>query len=345
LIAIAPRELEDVVSVHRHTISQAKHVATFFSTWNFCGRKPIINKNFMKRFLKWFFIFLFCIAIILAAMIGYAWEAAFGPGLTKEKTAQILVNDDKFGGRAEQKAIRYGDSILPLIKNDSANFEKLNGRNSFWIAEVLGKIRTDKSRSILLDLYSRPNHIAKLTGAIGLLEQGVFPEKITTDSILVQTVKNQSVKTETEAELAIIALGYSKDTNALPCLMDLLKNQPSSYWLHADACDAVARIGSQEAVPVLEDCLRSQQFYALPNAFRALIALGDKQAVPLAIDRVSPDIKMQNSGFVLGELKKVTGKSFGDDRDAWRNWWDSVKTTWEIPGDYLKPWDEQKPVY
>jgi hypothetical protein len=299
----------------------------------------------MKRFLKWFFLCLLLIAIVLAALVGYVWKVAFGPGSTKEETAQILVNDDKFGGRAEQKAIRYGDSILPLIQNDSANFEKLNGRNSFWIAEVLGKIRTEKSRSILSDLYSRTNQIARLTGAIGLLEQGVFPEKITDDSLLVQTVKNQSVRTETEAELAIIALGYSKDTNALPCLLDLLKNQPSGYWLHAYACEAVARIGSPEAIPVLEDCLKSEKFYAFPNAFRALIALGDKQAVPLAIARVSPDIKMQNSGFVVGELKKVTGKSFGYDRDAWQKWWDSVKTTWEIPKDYLKPWDEQKPVY
>lgn len=199
----------------------------------------------MKRFLKWFFFCVLLIAIVLAAWVGYVWKVAFGPGFTKEETAQILVNDDKFGERAEQKAIRYGDSILPLIQSDSANFEKLNGRNLFWIAEVLGKIRTDKSRSILLDLYSRTNQIAKLTGAIGLLEQGVFPEKITDDCLLVQTVKNHSVQTETETMLAIIALGYLKDTNALPCLMDLLKDQQAGYWPLAYARDAVARIESR----------------------------------------------------------------------------------------------------
>ena len=147
----------------------------------------------MKKFLKWFFICLVCIAIILIALAGYAWATIFGPGFTKEETAKILVHDDKFGGRAEQKAIRYGDSILPFIQSESANFEKLNGRNSFWIAEVLGKIQTDKSRSILSDLYSRTNQIAKLTGAVGLLEQGAFPEKITTNCLLVQIVRNNSV--------------------------------------------------------------------------------------------------------------------------------------------------------
>jgi hypothetical protein len=299
----------------------------------------------MKEFFKWFSVCLLLVVIIAVTFLGYVWHKAFGPGSTKEETAQILVNDDKFGGRAEQEAIHYGDSILPLIQNDSANFEKLNNRNSFWIAEVLGKIRTDKSRSILSDLYSRTNRIAKLTGVIGLLEQGAFPEKITAGSFLVQTVENHSVRTQTETELAIIALGHSQTTNALPCLMALLKDRPTDYWFHAYACEAVARIGSPEAIPVLEDCLKSEQFYALPNAFRALITLGDKQAVPLAIARISPDIKMQNSGFVVGELRKVTGKSFGYDRDAWQKWWDSVKATWEIPKDYLKPWDEQKPVY
>jgi len=137
-------------------------------------------------------------------------------------------------------------------------------------------------------LYSRTNRFAKFTGAIGLCEQGVFPETITTNSTLIQTVEADTIQTETQ--LAIIALGYSKNTNALPCLLNLLKKQPFDYWHHAYACEAVARIGSPEAIPVLEDCLKSANFYALPNAFRALIALGDKQAVPLAIARVSPEI-------------------------------------------------------
>jgi len=297
----------------------------------------------MSARVKWFVLGIFFIALCGVAIIWHFWNTTFGPGRTKEETAQILVNDLKFGGRAKQKAINYGDSILPLIQNESANFKNLNGRNSFWIADVLGKTRTDKSRSILLDLYSRTNRIAKLTGAIGLLQQSVFPEKINSDSLLVQIVRDDPDQTETQ--LALIALGYSKDTNALPCLLGLLNKRPSGYWHHAYACEALARIGSQEAIPVLEDCLGSENFYALPEAFRALIALGDKQAVPLGINRVTPDIKSKNSGYIVKELKKVTGKSFGYNRDAWRTWWDSAKVTWEIPKEYLKPWDEQRPPY
>ena len=83
----------------------------------------------MKKFFKWFSLGFFFAVIIVLLFLGYAWNKAFGPGYTKEETAHILVTDLKFGGRAEQKAIKYGDSILPIIQNESSNFENLNGRN------------------------------------------------------------------------------------------------------------------------------------------------------------------------------------------------------------------------
>jgi hypothetical protein len=64
----------------------------------------------------------------------------------------------------------------------------------------------------------------------------------------------------------------------------------------------------------------------------------------LAIARVSPDLKDYNSGFVVVELKKVTSRSYGYDREAWKKWWDSAKNTWQIPEQFLKPWDEQKDI-
>ena len=103
--------------------------------------------------------------------------------------------------------------------------------------------------------------------------------------------------------------------------------------------------GHKDAVPVLRDCLASADFHALSEAFRALITLGDKEAVPLAILRVSPELKNYNSGFVVKELKKVTGKSYGYDREDWQRWWDSVKESWQIPEEFRKSWDEQKQMY
>ena len=271
------------------------------------------------------------------------YQAAFGPGKTMDETAGILVHDSKFGMRAKQKAIQYGDEILPLIQKESEDFTILNGRNSFWISDVLGAIQTDRSRAMLTDLYSQTNAIARLTGAIGLARHKALPDPVDENSFLVQNVRTDPGQTETQ--LSIIALGWTKDEKALPCLLDLLKQRPIDYWHHAYACEALARIRSKEAIPVLRDCLKSEQFYALPSAFRTLRALGDREAVPLAIARVTPEIEDKNSGFVVSELKKVTGKSYGYNQARWQEWWTSVQDKWQIPEQFTKPWDEQEQMY
>jgi HEAT repeat protein len=284
-------------------------------------------------------LFFIALAVFWIGVIGWFYQTMLGPGFTKRETARILVHDDKFGMRAKQKAIRYGDAIVPLIKAESDDFKKLNSRNAIWIAEVLGSIQTEDARKILKDLYSRTGDIHRLTGAMGLAQQGIFPDRINEGSFLVETVRSD--KWQEGTELAIIALGRTKDPNALPCLLDVLRKRPLGYWHHAYACQAVARIQLQEAVPVLRDCLKSDTFYALPDAFRALITLGDRQAVPLAIARIAPGIKDYNSGFVVSELEKVTGKDYGYDRAKWEKWWDEVKDVWQIPEAFTKPWDDQ----
>ncbi len=297
----------------------------------------------MKRTSLWLVAAILAIA---AGGVGLVWlqlQARFGPGNTVEETAQILVHDLKFGARAKQKAIEYGDDILPLIKKESNDFQELNGRNAFWIAEVLGAIRTQKSRSVLNDLYYRTDTVAKLTAAVGLAQHGALPDPIDEQSFLIQTVRNDPGQTETH--LAIIALGKTKDPKALPCLLDLLGRRPMDYWHHAYACEALARIGSPDAIPVLRDCLKSDQFDALPAAFRACVSLGDREAVPLAIARVSPELKRYNSGFVVEELTKVTGKSYGYNRKKWEKWWASVEGCWHIPEEFEQPWDEQEHSY
>lgn len=309
------------------------------SRWkNFCGT----DERVKRPELKWVSgaVLVFFVVIFFGWRF---WMSVFAPGSTREETARILVHDLKLGFRAKQKAIEYGDSILPFLIAESANFKGLNGRNSFWISETLGSIQSEKSRGILLELYSRTNDIAKLTGAVGLAQQGVLPEAVAEGGYLIQTVRKDSGQTETQ--LAIIALGRSKNPAALACLLDVLRKRPSDYWYHAYAAEGLARIGSKDAVPILREYLQSPEFHALPEAFRALVSLGDRDAVPLAIARVSPELKGYNSGFVVRELERVTGRSYGYDPKAWNRWWQSAKVTWRIPQEFLKPWDEQKRLY
>lgn len=297
------------------------------------------------------FIVLCAIALFLGWLNRPYSGDPFGPGESLGQTAHILVHDRKFGMRAKEKAIEGGDAILPWIRYESRNFELLDNRNAFWIAEVLGATETDRSRKILIDLYSRTSALARLTGAVGLARHGALPDPIDENSFLVQNVRtflSQNARMDphqTETWLSIIALGWTGDEKALPCLFDLLEKRPIDYWHHAHACEALARIRSKEAIPVLRDCLKSEQFYALPSAFRTLITLGDREAVPLAIARVTPEIQGSNSGFIVGELEKVTGQSCGDDPAQWEKWWSSVQETWQIPDEFTKPWDEQERMY
>lgn len=279
--------------------------------------------------------------LAIVAGIGVFWYSAFGPGWTMHDTARILVHDDKFGARAQSRAISYGDSILPVLATESDDFRGLNWRNAFWIADVLGANRSNLSRSMAANLYSRPGHLPHLVGAVALAEQGDFEERDANELL----ASIPQMHDESEVELAVLALGKAHAGVAIPMLLTMLDEDGMDYWRAAYACDAVARIGDKRAIPRLQSCLRRPRFYALPNAFRALVALGDRNAVPLAIARVSPDIREYNSGFVVKELETVTGKRFGFSQTAWAKWWESVEQTWQIPPKFLEPFDLQPLVY
>ena len=303
-----------------------------------------MKKLFRPRVLVTTALLLLMMVVFLAAAESWSdLKGLFGPGKTIDETARILIHDEKFGMRAKEKAIGYGDAILPYLQKESKNFFLLNGRNSLWIADVLGAIQTDKSRAILLDLYSRENTLARLTGAVGLARHGALGDDLGEDSFLLTQVRNDPGRSE--PRLAIIALGWCKNEKALPNLFAVLEKREFGYWPQADACDAVARIRSTKAIPVLRKCLKSSEFHALPNAFRSLLSLGDREAIPLTIARVTPATEEYNSGHIVKELEKVTGQSFGFDRARWQEWWKSVESSWKIPEKFRKPWDEQPTLY
>jgi hypothetical protein len=104
-------------------------------------------------------------------------------------TAEHVVNDRKFGGSSAKFAIEYGDQIIPLIKSESDNFKQLDNRNSFWIAEVLGKIDSDLARQTLKELYGRKELLPRFVGAIGLAMHGIDIGPINNDSFLVRFAK------------------------------------------------------------------------------------------------------------------------------------------------------------
>jgi len=173
---------------------------------------------------------------------------------------------------------------------------------------------------------------------VGLAKQGAWPEPFREEGYLATILREP--RGAEEVRLAVLALGYGGDTNAIRLLIPLL-TEPLDYAVHAHVCVALARLGAVEAVPVLEERLRAREFHALPEAFRALVTLGDREAVPLAIARIEPEIRESNSGFVVNELREVTGQQLGWEQEPWRRWWEQAHSTWRIPPESQQSWDRQ----
>lgn len=261
--------------------------------------------------------------------------------------AKILVNDDISSVDVVASAKSMGDQILDPLQRESKNYSLLNRVNAFWISDVLASNPSRRAEDVSRDLYAREDKLQRLVGAISLAARGRFPDKITEDNFLVRITRREIPEVFSEhVELAAIGLGMTRDKAALPFLIELLGSGPAPYWTHAHACQALAVIRDTNAIPTLRLCLGAPDFHALPDAFRALIALGDKQAVPLAIDRLSSKLKETNSGFLVLELEKVTGQCHGYDRNRWNMWWAEAEHSWSIPSSFVDiVFERQASVY
>lgn len=252
------------------------------------------------------------------------------PGITPSQTARIIVHDSKFGMRATDAAIFFGDSFIHALKIESKDYDLVDGRNAFWIVKILSENKTEVSRAAAVELYRNQNLKTKLAGAAVLAKYGDLSEREFLPGGLIHDilVKKQygentesSFKDSDYIELALQATVNANSKDMVPYIISILNDRPSPYWSHAKASDALAQLNATEAIPVLIESMKSEEFYALPNAFNALAKLGEKDAVPLAISRIGPDIEGKNSGFVIDELERFTGQSFGKDKAAWERWW------------------------
>lgn len=294
----------------------------------------------LRRIARGLLLGLGVVAAVGIGVIAYAWFAMFGPGLSARDRARILATDAKFGMRAVDRAVRDGDALLEPLREASDDFTRLNGRNAPWIAEVLGRMEGDASLAVLRELHGRTLPLARLVGAAGLARRGALAGGAASDPALLALARTGI---GTEGVLAIQVLGFTREPAGFAALREVV-TVPGGYQAHAAACVALARRGDREAMPLLRACLESREFHALPEAFRALIALGDREAVPLAIARIGPDIQGRNSGFLVNELRTVTGRGYGWEREPWERWWREQGAGWEIPAAFRGPWDRQPRV-
>lgn len=277
---------------------------------------------------------IFCIAWLVFRF----WSGGFTP----EHTAEVLIHDSEMGGRALERGYSWGDSIFVPLRKISSNYRLLDERNSQRVAMLLVKNSSQTSLALAEELYRRKGNYEKLVGAVGLAAHGELPmQEFESTGFLHQILEHAAgrsqygpigimiIDDQAEIELALIAAKYSMNKNSVNDILAIIQKRPLPYFQHAYAADALGAIGDGQALPALEDAMRATDFSALPNAFCALILLSDKQAVPLAINRITPEIRGKNSEFLIPKLEEVTGQKFGFDQNRWKKWWTSNKNQFE----------------
>ncbi len=297
----------------------------------------------MHKYQKAIALVLVCITVIAVLYLLFAIGSVLNRGTTPEECADKVVNDLKFGFRSIEKAAAYGDQIIPLLREKTEGFSKVNGRNFLWIAEVLGSIDSDRAVATAKELVGRRGeHRAQLIGIVALISHGSSTVKIDTNSPEAKSLREDTGR---DAVLqGIIALAKTNQQFALHYLYDNLSTPGLGYWDYAYSCEAIKAIAEggsfdpEEAIRTLRDCMKDTSFYAVSEAFTTLLFLGDKQAIPRAISRIAPEEKDNRKiRALVSGLEKVTGKIYGFDNDAWRSWWSLIENDWSIPQEYVKP--------
>jgi HEAT repeat protein len=124
----------------------------------------------------------------------------------------------------------------------------------------------------------------------------------------------------------VAALGDLDQPRALPSLLALVEDGDAGVSQAARGALASFRNWNPRAfrkkdAPALVALLGDGEASLRVRAAEALGALGDRHAVaPLiaALDDAEPEV----TESVVAALGRLTGRSFGADRDAWRRWWD-----------------------
>lgn len=162
-----------------------------------------------------------------------------------------------------------------------------------WVAiRVLGKVRGDRPRDVLLTLLENPQPAIRTAAAQALGDMG--------DGSIVAslTARLQDPAIIVRAATAE-ALGKLREESAVQALSLALGAQDNFYrgaslWVRRHYVASLGEIGSKEAIPALTRCLDDADAEVVREAVSAFESI---------------------AGFSYAE-----GRDFGQQREAWRRW-------------------------
>lgn len=185
---------------------------------------------------------------------------------------------------------------------------------------------------VLIEMLKDVDPIARQSAARTLGLFGGSAKEAVPDLIAIVDDPDHEVKTE-----VIRALGYIGDTQAVPVLMDVLKEQleagTDQYAGYSDTSTTIQALGAMKeaaapALPLLIEAVKSEDYSTASSALDALEAIGPaaREAVPTLIEIMELGDEASLSGWIVADtLEVITGQEFGEDAVAWRNWWEANK--------------------
>jgi HEAT repeat protein len=159
-------------------------------------------------------------------------------------------------------------------------------QTKFFSALALGRIGGEANRDALLGLYAQANiAIERPWVAMGL---GIVADRAARSGSVDQTVANlllmdlRATRHVSAASAFAVALGMTRNREAAPTVLELLKNYENEQVLAGYLCTSLALLGDNRAVDDLRLLISSSIYkpFVLQQAAVALGRLGDREVVP-----------------------------------------------------------------
>lgn len=263
----------------------------------------------MKRPVDFLSITLLIVIGLLCAGFFFTWYFGF----SQRQTAEILLESRKFGsGGAFMKAQWHGSELFDDFMFLTNDFSQLHYQDTRMFARFFNETNTTPLGQQAHRLFNRNDLDGKVLGALLLSKspeqswpQDLFPflSQIVTRSYP-GLVTDYYGAPDYFSEVGMLALGNMGGERSLNVLVDVLRESPAAYERHQMACQALANMGSSQAIPILQERMLDKDFRAILPAYEALVALGDSQAKEIVEKRLALGLESGDDMFIRKAIQE-----------------------------------------
>lgn len=247
----------------------------------------------MKKSFDYFIFILLVIAVASAIF----FSPFYFPGFTEGQTAELFLEpqNKRIREGAQIKANWHGSDLFDDFRLLTNNFLIKETYDFEALAHFLNEIDTTSLVNEASQLYAKEDLTQKLLGALLLSKtkgKYQYPDLFPfLDSIVRRTYsgldQNLFRLRDYFSEVAILAVGNLGGEESFELLVEVLNESPAPSSRHETACQALAKMQDQRAIPILHKKMVDPEFHTLLAAYQTLLMLGDKQAEEIARKRVS----------------------------------------------------------